>query len=61
MLAWLSHLDEKQFSDCSWIILLPSKLMSHSIFPLGFAFTPTQETYINEILEPLERITGKIE
>ena len=54
ILNWLSQLDRKQFSDCSWLIIHPTNSMSRSIFPLGPVLNLSQESSIHKILEPFE-------
>ena len=58
ILDWLSHLDRKQFSDCSWLIIRPTKSMSGSIFSLGPVFDITQEPSPKKTFEPFEIIPG---
>ena len=61
ILNWLSHLDSKQFSECSWLIILPiQSRLSTSIFPLGSLSTPQELSDIDNILNPLEIIPGKM-
>ena len=60
ILDWLSQLDSKELSNCSWLLVVPANATSMPLTSINDNINSTQKSVISKLFSPFKSMTSKL-